>query len=77
MTQTSAQWESTAALAEAKYRYVVSCQIYGKMAGPDSNAADKEKAIAIAQLARDYDGLRIAYVEEDKQTGTFYSVLVK
>lgn len=72
--QTADAWLDSAALAEAKYRYVVSCQIYGKM-NAAKDGPNKDKARYIEQLAREYEGLRIAYVDE--VNGTFFSVLLK
>ncbi|CAM9689894.1 unnamed protein product, partial [Ectocarpus fasciculatus] len=64
----------TADLAETKYRYVVSCQVFGKMQ-KSKKKADLDKAGHIKMLARMYPGLRIAHVDE--KYGEYYSVLSK
>lgn len=55
-------------------RYVVSCQVFGKMQ-KSKKKADLDKANHIKMLARMYPGLRIAHVDE--KYGEFYSVLSK
>lgn len=55
-------------------RYVVSCQVFGKMQ-KSKKKADLDKAAHIKMLARIYPGLRIAHVDE--KHGEFYSVLSK
>ena len=55
-------------------RYVVSCQVFGKMQ-VSKKKADKDKAGHIKMLARMFPGLRIAHVDEIN--GEFFSVLSK
>lgn len=55
-------------------RYVVSCQVFGKMQ-KSKKKADLDKAGHIKMLARMYPGLRIAHVDE--KDSEFYSVLSK
>ena len=56
--------------------YVVSCQVFGNMQRSEKRE-DQEKAEHIKMLARMFPGLRIAYVDEDKDKGEFFSVLSK
>ncbi|CAM9896503.1 unnamed protein product, partial [Choristocarpus tenellus] len=55
-------------------RYVVSCQVFGKMQ-KSKKSAEKAKGDEIVMLARMNPGLRIAY--EDEVDGEYYSVLSK
>jgi hypothetical protein len=54
----------------------VSCQVYGKMAAAKQGSEKRTKAEYIDKLAKDYPGLRIAYVDADSK-GVNYSVLLK
>jgi hypothetical protein len=54
----------------------VSCQVYGKMASSKKGTDKKIKAEYIDKLAKDYPGLRIAYVDADTK-GVNFSVLLK
>jgi hypothetical protein len=56
-------------------RYVVTCQLYGKMLQKNTGSADRNKAEYIEKLAKDYPGLHIAYV--DVEGDAHYSVLAK
>lgn len=69
-------WERTRLLADRNpdIRYVVSCQVFGKMQ-KSKKKADLDKAGHIKMLARMYPGLRISHVDEKDQE--FYSVLSK
>lgn len=62
------------AAASMKFTYVVTCQIYGQQKKlKDYHAAD------ILRLMKNYQGLRIAYVDEiqEEKGSRYYSVLVK
>eukprot|EP00903_Cladosiphon_okamuranus_P007590 g7363.t1 len=74
LDKTCFEYGLTADLAEAKYRYVVSCQVFGKMQ-KSKKKADLAKAGHIKMLARMYPGLRISHVDE--VDNKFYSVLSK
>uniref|UniRef100_A0A0E0JZI5 Glycosyl transferase 48 domain-containing protein n=1 Tax=Oryza punctata TaxID=4537 RepID=A0A0E0JZI5_ORYPU len=66
------------AVADMKFTYVATCQIYGNL----KQAGDR-RATDILNLMVNYPGLRVAYIDEveerdgDKVKKVFYSVLVK
>ncbi|KAL5220775.1 hypothetical protein ABZP36_025488 [Zizania latifolia] len=58
-----------------KYTYVVACQIYGQQ-----KAKNDPHAFEILELMKNYEALRVAYVDEKHSNGgetDYYSVLVK
>lgn len=70
------------ALADLKFTYVVSCQVYGKQK-KSSDSRDRSCYNNILQLMLQYPSLRIAYIDEVEETvngkpqKAFYSVLLK
>ncbi|KAL0732397.1 hypothetical protein Bca4012_008606 [Brassica carinata] len=70
------------ALADLKFTYVVSCQIYGNQK-KSSKGSDRNRYNNILQLMLKYPSLRVAYIDEreeiinDKSQKVFYSVLLK
>uniref|UniRef100_A0A453DH27 Callose synthase 7 n=1 Tax=Aegilops tauschii subsp. strangulata TaxID=200361 RepID=A0A453DH27_AEGTS len=71
------------AIADIKFTYVVSCQVYG-MQKVSKDAKEKARYLNILNLMMMYPSLRIAYIDEveapnkDGMTEkTYYSVLVK
>ncbi|CAM6094411.1 unnamed protein product [Calypogeia fissa] len=76
--ETNPGFRRARALAELKFTYVVTCQIYGQQKQrKDLRAAD------ISYLMRKYESLRIAYIDvveslkDEKNTTTYYSKLIK
>ncbi|KAH7422298.1 hypothetical protein KP509_12G002500 [Ceratopteris richardii] len=67
------------AIANMKFTYVVTCQLYGEHKAIDSKPEKKRLADDILFLMRNNKALRIAYVDRVKAGGAddFYSVLVK
>ncbi|CAM9179036.1 unnamed protein product, partial [Chrysoparadoxa australica] len=63
LDKSSQEYHASYALSDAKYRYIVSCQIFSKMR-KSNREADQAKARAIEKLAKKHRGLRIACVEE-------------
>ncbi|KAF8695981.1 hypothetical protein HU200_036860 [Digitaria exilis] len=58
-----------------KYTYVVACQIYGQQ-----KAKNDPRAFEILELMKNYEALRVAYVDERQNNGgetEYFSVLVK
>jgi callose synthase len=58
-----------------KYTYVVACQVYGQQ-----KAKNDPNAFEILELMKNYEALRVAYVDERQINGNekeFFSVLVK
>ncbi|XP_066312287.1 callose synthase 12-like [Miscanthus floridulus] len=58
-----------------KYTYVVACQLYG-----EQKAKNDPNAFEILELMKNYEALRVAYVDERQVNGNekeFFSVLVK
>ncbi|KAM4105419.1 hypothetical protein ACJW30_06G231200 [Castanea mollissima] len=70
------------ALANLKFTYVVSCQVYGNQKKSD-DARDRSCYINILNLMLTYPSLRVAYIDEreekinGKSQKLYYSVLVK
>ncbi|KAI5662092.1 hypothetical protein M9H77_21415 [Catharanthus roseus] len=70
------------ALADLKFTYVVSCQVYGAQK-KSSDARDRSCYINILNLMLTYPSLRVAYIDEvegtmhGKSVKVYYSVLVK
>ncbi|KAL0758022.1 hypothetical protein Bca101_095690 [Brassica carinata] len=70
------------ALADLKFTYVVSCQVYGNQK-KSSEAKDRSCYNNILQLMLKYPSLRVAYIDEREETvnnksqKVFYSVLLK
>ncbi|KFK42965.1 hypothetical protein AALP_AA1G062200 [Arabis alpina] len=70
------------ALADLKFTYVVSCQIYGNQKKSTDNR-DRSCYNNILQLMLKYPSLRVAYIDEREETingkseKVFYSVLLK
>lgn len=70
------------ALADLKFTYVVSCQVYGAQK-KSSDLRDRSCYINILNLMLMYPSLRVAYIDEVEDTvkgqsvKTYYSVLVK
>ncbi|KAF7833505.1 callose synthase 7-like [Senna tora] len=70
------------ALADLKFTYVVSCQIYGSQK-KSQNARDRSCYTNILNLMLMYPALRVAYIDEKEETvdgksqKVYYSVLVK
>ncbi|KAL8201436.1 hypothetical protein R6Q57_012775 [Mikania cordata] len=70
------------AMADLKFTYVVSCQMYG---GQKKSSADRDHScyVNILNLMLTYPSLRVAYIDEREDTingrsqKVFYSVLVK
>ncbi|KAE8661370.1 hypothetical protein F3Y22_tig00113726pilonHSYRG00431 [Hibiscus syriacus] len=74
--------EQAQALANMKFTYVVSCQIYGAQK-KSSDARDRSCYLNILNLMLTYPSLRVAYIDEREETvkgisqKLYYSVLVK
>ncbi|XP_057461872.1 callose synthase 7-like isoform X2 [Actinidia eriantha] len=74
--------EYARALADMKFTYVVSCQIYGAQK-KSSDARDRSCYANILNLMLTYPSLRVAYIDEIEETvngkpqKAYYSVLVK
>ncbi|XP_047947966.1 callose synthase 7-like [Salvia hispanica] len=74
--------EKAEALADMKFTYVVSCQVYGNQK-KSSDAHDRSCYVNILNLMLVYPSLRIAYIDEREETiggmtkKVYYSVLVK
>ncbi|KAG7653299.1 1-3-beta-glucan synthase subunit FKS1-like domain-1 [Arabidopsis suecica] len=70
------------ALADLKFTYVVSCQVYGNQK-KSSESRDRSCYNNILQLMLKYPSLRVAYIDEREETvngksqKVFYSVLLK
>ncbi|KAL8147544.1 callose synthase 7-like [Apium graveolens] len=70
------------ALADLKFTYVVSCQVYGAQK-KSSDKEDQNSAANILNLMLTYPSLRVAYIDEREETydgkskKVYYSVLVK
>uniref|UniRef100_A0A164XW84 1,3-beta-glucan synthase n=1 Tax=Daucus carota subsp. sativus TaxID=79200 RepID=A0A164XW84_DAUCS len=68
------------ALADLKFTYVVSCQVYGAQK-KSSDLEDQNSAANILNLMLTYPSLRVAYIDEREETHdgkkVYYSVLVK
>ncbi|KAJ8749374.1 hypothetical protein K2173_018863 [Erythroxylum novogranatense] len=70
------------ALADLKFTYVVSCQVYGNQK-KSSDLRDRSCYINILNLMLTYPSLRVAYIDEREETVNgqsqkfYYSVLVK
>lgn len=70
------------ALADLKFTYVVSCQIYGEQKN-SSEARDKSSYTNILKLMLTYPSLRVAYIDKreepvnGKSQKTYFSVLIK
>ncbi|KAJ3695664.1 hypothetical protein LUZ60_001041 [Juncus effusus] len=79
--QTNLAAKSTA-IADIKFTYVVSCQIYGQMKG-SKDTKERSYYQNILSLMTAYPSLRIAYIDErdevvnGMQEKVYYSVLVK
>ncbi|KAL7129205.1 hypothetical protein ABFS83_13G048900 [Erythranthe nasuta] len=74
--------EKAQALADMKFTYVVSCQVYGAQK-KSSDAQDRSCYVNILNLMLKYPSLRVAYIDEREETidgkteKVYYSVLVK
>lgn len=74
--------EHAQALADLKFTYVVSCQVYGAQK-KSSDARDQSCYANILNLMLTYSSLRVAYIYEREETlngkskKVYYSVLVK
>ncbi|XP_057461874.1 callose synthase 7-like isoform X2 [Actinidia eriantha] len=74
--------EHARALADMKFTYVVSCQIYGAQK-KSSDARERNCYLNILNLMIMYPSLRVAYIDETEETvkgkpqKVYYSVLVK
>ncbi|XWS41048.1 hypothetical protein CRYUN_Cryun17cG0047500 [Craigia yunnanensis] len=74
--------EQAQALANMKFTYVVSCQVYGAQK-KSSDARDRSCYLNILNLMLTYPSLRVAYIDEREETvngrsqKVYYSVLVK
>ncbi|KAI3719792.1 hypothetical protein L6452_20697 [Arctium lappa] len=71
--------ERAQALADLKFTYVVSCQIYGAQKKSSDNR-DQSCYANILNLMLTYPSLRVAYIDEidnEKSQKVYYSVLVK
>ncbi|KAH6822887.1 glucan synthase-like 7 [Perilla frutescens var. hirtella] len=74
--------ERAQALADLKFTYVVSCQVYGNQK-KSSDAHDRSCYVNILNLMLAYPSLRVAYIDEREETiggkteKVYYSVLVK
>ncbi|KAK3446271.1 hypothetical protein EUGRSUZ_A02008 [Eucalyptus grandis] len=74
--------ESAQALADLKFTYVVSCQVYGNQK-KSSDTRDRSCYINVLNLMLMYPSLRVAYIDEREETVNgksqkcCYSVLVK
>ncbi|GFQ05882.1 callose synthase 7 [Phtheirospermum japonicum] len=74
--------ERAQALADLKFTYVVSCQVYGAQK-KSSDAQDRSCYVNILNLMLTYPSLRVAYIDEREETvngkteKVYYSVLVK
>ncbi|KAL2496657.1 Callose synthase 7 [Forsythia ovata] len=74
--------EQAQALADLKFTYVVSCQIYGAQK-KSSEPRDRSCYVNILNLMLTYPSLRVAYIDEREETidgkneKVYYSVLVK
>ncbi|KAG7561405.1 Glycosyl transferase family 48 [Arabidopsis thaliana x Arabidopsis arenosa] len=74
--------ERAKALADLKFTYVVSCQVYGNQK-KSSDIHNRSCYTNILQLMLKYPSLRVAYVDEREETAdakspkVFYSVLLK
>ncbi|KAL0353954.1 UNVERIFIED_CONTAM: Callose synthase 7 [Sesamum angustifolium] len=74
--------EQAQALADLKFTYVVSCQLYGAQK-KSSDAQDRSCYVNILNLMLTYPSLRVAYIDEREETvngkaeKVYYSVLVK
>ncbi|CAK9176440.1 unnamed protein product [Ilex paraguariensis] len=74
--------ESAQALADLKFTYVVSCQIYGAQK-KSSDIRERSCYLNILNLMLTYPSLRVAYIDEreekinEKSQKVYYSVLVK
>ncbi|XVF16798.1 hypothetical protein REPUB_Repub10bG0063300 [Reevesia pubescens] len=74
--------EHAQALANMKFTYVVSCQVYGAQK-KSSDARDRSCYLNILSLMLTYPSLRVAYIDEREETvngisrKVYYSVLVK
>ncbi|XP_010241338.1 PREDICTED: putative callose synthase 6 [Nelumbo nucifera] len=70
------------AVADMKFTYVVSCQVYG-MQKKSGDARDKNSSQNILNLMQQYPSLRVAYIDEGEDTvngkseKVYYSVLLK
>ncbi|XVE86251.1 hypothetical protein DITRI_Ditri18aG0020500 [Diplodiscus trichospermus] len=74
--------EQAQALANMKFTYVVSCQVYGAQK-KSSDARDRSCYLNILNLMLTYPSLRVAYIDEREESvngrsqKAYYSVLVK
>ncbi|KAI3465923.1 hypothetical protein Pfo_022586 [Paulownia fortunei] len=74
--------ERAQALADLKFTYVVSCQVYGAQK-KSSDTRDRSCYVNILNLMLAYPSLRVAYIDEREETVNgktekfYYSVLVK
>ncbi|KAI3698658.1 hypothetical protein L2E82_42371 [Cichorium intybus] len=74
--------ERARAMADLKFTYVVSCQVYGAQK-KSSDERDQKSYINILNLMLTYPSLRVAYIDEREATingisqKVYYSVLVK
>ncbi|KAL1173629.1 hypothetical protein V6Z11_A05G424900 [Gossypium hirsutum] len=74
--------EQAQALANMKFTYVVSCQVYGAQK-KSSDQRDRSCYLNILNLMLTYPSLRVAYIDEREETveeksqKVYYSVLVK
>ncbi|CAA0816289.1 Callose synthase 7 [Striga hermonthica] len=74
--------ERAQALADLKFTYVVSCQVYGAQK-KSSDPQDRSCYVNILNLMLTYPSLRVAYIDEREETingkteKVYYSVLVK
>ncbi|KAL4569972.1 hypothetical protein LXL04_025621 [Taraxacum kok-saghyz] len=74
--------ERASAMADLKFTYVVSCQIYGAQK-KSNNDVDQKRYTNILNLMLTYPSLRVAYIDERETTTNgrsqkvYYSVLVK
>uniref|UniRef100_A0A0D9YA18 1,3-beta-glucan synthase n=1 Tax=Oryza glumipatula TaxID=40148 RepID=A0A0D9YA18_9ORYZ len=78
-----ASFDMARAIADIKFTYVVSCQVYG-MQKTSKDLKDKACYLNILNLMLTYPSLRVAYIEEVEAPAgngttekTYYSVLVK
>ncbi|CAJ1964370.1 unnamed protein product [Sphenostylis stenocarpa] len=74
--------EDAHAMADLKFTYVVSCQVYGSQK-KSKNSRDRSCYTNILNLMLMYSALRVAYIDETEETKdgksqkVYYSVLVK
>ncbi|GLT65763.1 hypothetical protein SLA2020_381760 [Shorea laevis] len=75
-------FEHAQALADLKFTYVVSCQVYGNQKKSD-DSKDQNCYLNIQSLLLTYPSLRVAYIDETEKTingksqKSYFSVLVK